>query len=84
MVKKFGFSFNLVKPKTKLVTWITIFLIVLAGYTHWTVAVFATKFRNTTNDSSSSGFYSFYDENTLVACYPIDKTIISSIEEVED
>jgi hypothetical protein len=59
-------------------------LIVLAGYTHWTVAVFATKFRNTTNDSSSSGFYSFYDENTLVACYPIDKTIISSIEEVED
>ena len=59
-------------------------LIVLAGYTHWTVAVFATKFRNTTNDSSSSGFYSFYDENTLVACYPIEKTIISSIDEVED
>jgi len=67
-------------------------LIVLAGYTHWTVAVFATKFHTvfatkfhtTTNNSTSSGFYSFYDENTLVACYPIEKTIISNIEEVED
>ena len=59
-------------------------LIVLAGYTHWTVSVFATKFRNTTNDSSSSGFYSFYDDNTLVACYPIEKTIITGIEEMED
>ena len=59
-------------------------LIVLAGYTHWTVSVFATKFRNTTNDSSSSGFYSFYDENILVACYPIEKTIITGIEEMED
>lgn len=59
-------------------------LIVLAGYTHWTVSVFATKFHNTTNDSSSSGFYSFYDEKTLVACYPIEKTIITGIEEMED
>jgi hypothetical protein len=59
-------------------------LIVLAGYTHWTVAVYATKFNTTTNNSTSSGFYSFYDENTIVACYPIEKTIISSIEDVED
>jgi hypothetical protein len=58
-------------------------LIVLAGYTHWTVAVFATKFNRTIN-STSSGFYSFYDENTLVACYPIEKTIISSIEKIDD
>ena len=58
-------------------------LIVLAGYTHWTVAVYATKF-NTTANTPRSGFYSFYDENTLVACYPIEKTIISSIEDVED
>jgi hypothetical protein len=59
-------------------------LIVLAGYTHWTVAVYSTKFNTTTNNSTSSGFYSFYDEHTLVACYPIEKTIISSIEDVED
>lgn len=59
-------------------------LIVLAGYTHWTVAVFATKFHTTTNNSTSSGFYSFYDENTLVACYPIEKTIISSIDQIEE
>lgn len=59
-------------------------LIVLAGYTHWTVSVFAEKFHTTTNDSSSSGFYSFYYEKTLVACYPIEKTIITSIEEMEE
>ena len=59
-------------------------LIVLAGYTHWTVAVFAEKFHTTTNNSNSSGFYSFYDGKTLVACYPIEKTIISSIENIEE
>ena len=59
-------------------------LIVLAGYTHWTVAVFAVTFRSTTNSSESSGFYSFYDGNTLVACYPIEKTIITGIEDLED
>jgi len=48
------------------------------------VAVFATKFHTTTNNSTSSGFYSFYDENTLVACYPIEKTIISSIDQIEE
>jgi hypothetical protein len=59
-------------------------LIVLAGYTHWTVAVFAEKFHTTTNNSNSSGFYSFYDDNTLVACYPIERTVIASIEKVEE
>jgi hypothetical protein len=59
-------------------------LIVLAGYTHWTVAVFAEKFHTTTNNSNSSGFYSFYDGNTVVACYPIEKTIITGIEDLED
>jgi hypothetical protein len=59
-------------------------LIVLAGYTHWTVTVYAARFNTTTNNSTSSGFYSFYDENTLVACYPIEKTIISSIEDIEE
>ena len=59
-------------------------LIVLAGYTHWTVAVFAEKFHATTNNSNSSGFYSFYDGKTLVACYPIEKTIITGIEDLEE
>jgi hypothetical protein len=59
-------------------------LIVLAGYTHWTVAVFAETFRATTNNGDSSGFYSFFDNKTLVACYPIDKTIITGIEEMEE
>jgi hypothetical protein len=59
-------------------------LIVLAGYSHWTVTVYATRFNTTTNNSTNSGFYSFYDENTLVACYPIEKTIISSIEDIEE
>ena len=59
-------------------------LIVLAGHTHWTVAVYGTQLHTTTNNSTSSGFYSFYDENTLVACYPIEKTIISSIEKIDE
>ena len=54
-------------------------LIVLAGYTHWTVAVFATHLTYA-NDRC----YLFYDCNTVVACYPIEKIIISSIEDVED
>lgn len=47
------------------------------------VSIYAKYFHTTTNNSTSSGFYSFYDENTLVACYPIDKTIIVSIEDIE-
>ena len=59
-------------------------LIVLAGYTHWTVSVFAEKFSTTLNNGDNSGFYSFFDRKTLVACYPIEKTIITGIEDLED
>ena len=59
-------------------------LIVLAGYTHWTVSVFAEKFSTTINNGDNSGFYSFFDRKTLVACYPIEKTIITGIEDLED
>lgn len=59
-------------------------LIVLAGYTRWTVSVFAETFRATTNNGDSSGFYSFFDKKTLVACYPIEKTIITGIEDLEE
>ena len=54
------------------------------AYTHvYKTTILATSFHTTTNNSTSSGFYAFYDNDKLVACYPIDKTIIESIEEVE-
>ena len=58
---------------------------VLAGYTHWDVSVFAEKIITQTTNSSSSGCYSFLiDKNVLVASYPIDRTIITSIENLEE
>ena len=51
---------------------------------NWTVSVFAETFRATTNNGDSSGFYSFYDGKTIVACYPIEKTIITGIEDLEE
>ena len=54
-------------------------LIVLAGHTHWDATVFAT---NVTY--GNHGSYLFYDGDTLLACYPIEKTIISSIENIEE
>lgn len=43
--------------------------------------VFATKFKTQTSSSSSSGYYAFYDDGILVACYPIERTIIVKIDE---
>lgn len=44
------------------------------------VTVKANSF-NTQTSSSSSGYYKFVDsDNTMIACYPIDKTIIESVE----
>jgi hypothetical protein len=40
----------------------------------------AKSFSTTTNSNTSSGFYSFFDSDGLVACYPINRTIISKIE----
>lgn len=54
-------------------------LIVLAGHTHWDATVFAT---NVTY--GNHGSYQFYDGDTFLACYPIEKTIISSIEVIEE
>ena len=55
-------------------------LIILASYTRWEVVVEADSFGTQTNSSTSAGFYSFYSNNELVACYPIHKTIIEKIE----
>jgi len=52
---------------------------VLAGHTHWDVSVFATQMSH-----GNHGSYLFYDDKTLVASYPIERTIISSIEDLEE
>jgi hypothetical protein len=40
--------------------------------------VFAEDFSGT-----SSGYYAFYADNKLVCCYPIERTIIISIEDAD-
>ena len=50
-----------------------------SGVYNYTVE--ATHFHTTTPNSSSSGFYSFYDGDNLVWCYPIGRTIIYKIDE---
>jgi hypothetical protein len=58
-------------------------LIVLigGGFTQ-TFDVVADCFHTTTNNSTSSGYYSFYDNTKFVASYPIDRTIITKIEDI--
>jgi hypothetical protein len=57
-------------------------LTVLTGAGTLTVTVEAKSFSTTTNNSTSSGFYSFFGASGLVACYPIERTIISKIENI--
>jgi|688.fasta_scaffold412390_2 hypothetical protein len=47
-------------------------------------SVFAEKFDTQTSSSTSSGYYAFYCDNNLIACYPINRTIILTIEEMEE
>ncbi len=46
--------------------------------------VFAETFHTQTNSSTTSGYYAFFCDNKLVACYPICRTAIVSIEEIEE
>lgn len=46
-------------------------------------SVTANYFSTQTTNSSSTGFYAFYNGD-LVACYPIERTIIESIEKKEE
>ena len=55
-------------------------LTIIGGTGSWNEIVEAKSFSTTTNNSSSSGFYSFFDADGLVACYPIERTIIFKIE----
>lgn len=53
-------------------------------YVHvYDTIILATYVSTTTNNSTSSGYYAFHNKDKLVGCYPIDKTIIESIEELE-
>ena len=56
-------------------------LIVMSGGC-WSHTVEADKLDSTTNSSTSGGYYAFYKNSKLVACYPIDRTIISKIENI--
>ena len=58
-------------------------LTILAGHSHWTEIVEAEYFDSQTNSSTSKGYYAFFANSALVACYPIGKTIIKSIEKIE-
>ena len=40
----------------------------------------ADYFRSVTNNQTSSGYYAFYADEELIACYPIERTIIKKIE----
>jgi hypothetical protein len=60
-------------------------LIILTGggYTQSKEFV-ADSCSTTTNNSSSSGYYAFFRDKKLISFYPIERTIVESIEEIEE
>lgn len=48
-----------------------------------TKEVYAERFNTHSNGGTSNGYYSFYEGTILICCFPIDKTIIESIDEIE-
>jgi hypothetical protein len=58
------------------------YLIMTGGTNYWVETVKAEYFSTHTNDSSSSGYYAFYANGELVACYPINRTAIQKIEKI--
>jgi hypothetical protein len=59
-------------------------LIVMTGDRLDRYLVFAESFSTSTNSSTSSGYYAFYADKQLVSCYPIERTIIISIEDADE
>ena len=57
------------------------YLTVLYGHYQEKAFVEAEYFSTQTSSSTSSGYYAFYADKKLVACYPIERTIIYKIEE---
>jgi len=59
-------------------------LLVIIGDQTESYTVFAEHFSTQTTSSTSSGFYAFYADRKLVCCYPIERTIIASIEDADE
>jgi hypothetical protein len=55
-------------------------LTIIGGHGSWNAVVEADNFQTDT----SLGYYAFYKAYKLIACYPIDRTIITRIEEVDN
>lgn len=58
-------------------------LIILTGGGFTQSKQFVADSYSTTNNSSSSGYYAFFKDKKLISCYPIERTVIESIEEIE-
>ena len=58
--------------------------IFVVGYENFPHIVIADLFDATTNDNTTKGYYAFYKDNKLIACYPIDRTVIKSITNIEN
>jgi hypothetical protein len=56
------------------------YLTVIGSNTSWDAIVEAEYFHTTTNNSTTSDYYAFYSNGELVACYPINRTIIYKVE----
>jgi hypothetical protein len=56
------------------------YLTVIGANTSWDVIVEADYFHTTISNSTTSCYYGFYINNKIIACYPINRTIINKIE----
>jgi UDP-2,3-diacylglucosamine pyrophosphatase LpxH len=51
----------------------------IMGHTHRDTSILCDEFKYSPN-----GAYTFYSNNEIIACYPIQRTVISKIEEIEE
>jgi len=58
-------------------------LIVTLGHTHMNFEVIADTLKTATSNSTSSGSYSFYLNYKFIGAYPIERTLITKVEEIE-
>jgi hypothetical protein len=54
-------------------------LTIIGGHGSWNAVVEADDL-----SESEYGYYAFYKVGKLVACYPINRTIITRIDEIQD
>jgi hypothetical protein len=57
---------------------------ILAGHSSWTELVEAEYFDATNNKGDYKGYYAFRANKEIVACYPIERTIIEKIIKIEE